>query len=69
MVPEITPGVDGASLIANVLAALLAQVVFAVTEIVPEVKDVEILTLRLVAVVVIGEGPIVEVIPAGNVQV
>ena len=69
VLPEIAPGGDGDLLIANVLAALLAQVVLAVTEIVPEVNVGEILTVRFVAVVIIGEAPIVEVTPAGSVQV
>ena len=69
MLPEITPGAGGATLIANVLAALLAHELFAVTETVPEINVDANTTGKLVTLVIIGEVPIDEVTPVGNIQV
>ena len=52
-----------------VLATLLAQELFAVTEIFPLVNVEAKFTTRLVPLVTIGDAPTVEVIPVGKVQV
>ena len=69
VVPEITPGVDGAIPMANVLAALLEQALLAVTEMVPDINVDANTTGKLVALVTIGEVPKDEVTPVGRVQV
>ena len=52
-----------------VLATLLAQELFAVTEIFPFVNVEAKFTTKLVPLVTIGDAPTVELIPAGKVQV
>lgn len=52
-----------------VRATLLAQVLFAVTEIFPVVNVEAKFTVKLVPVVTIGDAPTVDVIPAGKIQV
>ena len=69
MLPEITPGAEGKLLTEIVRATLLAQELFAVTEIFPLVNVEAKFTIKLVPLVTIGDAPTVEVIPAGNVQV
>ena len=69
VLPVIEAGVGGATLIAIVLDALLAQALFAVTEIVPLEKEDPKFTFKLVPVVIIGDAPRDDVIPDGNVHV
>ena len=66
--PAIKPGIGGAVEIERDLAKLVAQELLAFTVIDPEANIDEILTVRLVPVVVIGEFPSVEVTPVGSVQ-
>lgn len=54
---------------ASVLAELLAQSLFAITERVPEENPASKSTVIDGLVVVTGEAPAVDVAPAGNVQV
>ena len=67
--PAIKPGSGGAVEMGRDLAKLVAQELLAFTVIDPEANIDEILTVRLVPVVVIGKGKgSVEVTPVGSVQ-
>ena len=69
MLPEIDAGVGGAILIASVLALLLKQELFAVTEITPEINVEAKDTGKLVLLVIMGDVPEDEVTPLGNIHV
>ena len=67
--PETESGLEGNLFIEIVRAALLAQELFAVTEMFPFVNVDAKFTIKFVPLVTIGDVPAVDVTPAGKVHV